>query len=133
MDGSPNGLMAWSRAAADRNSAKNVSAKQVYSKAGFQPRRAASKTPTNSIFPSNNTDISTMGRKSHYDSLDDLYAELDHESIFDEDDPEPLDESDLALLNTRDSQPRNVKTKTRKPRTPKPAPAKKTRRPASRK
>lgn len=39
---------------------------------------------------------STMGRKNHYDSLNDLYDELDNESILDSENI--LDDDDLALL-----------------------------------
>jgi hypothetical protein len=47
-------------------------------------------------------------RKPHYDSIEDLYAELDHETLFDDDDNDLLDDEDLALISR-----------------PKPAPAKK--------
>ena len=37
-----------------------------------------------------------MGRKNHYDSIEDLFDDLDHESLLDDD---LLDDEDLALLH----------------------------------
>jgi hypothetical protein len=61
-------------------------------------------------------------RKPHYDSLEDLYNELDHETLFDDEETALLDDDDLALIQTPKSAPAKKPVK----KTPaKKAPAKK--------
>jgi hypothetical protein len=51
-------------------------------------------------------------RKTHYHSIEELYDDLDHETLFDEEDGDLLAEEDLALLHA----PKPAATKKPKPR-----------------
>jgi hypothetical protein len=56
-------------------------------------------------------------RKPHYTSLEDLYSELDHESLFDDEETTLLDDEDLALIQTPKTAPAKKPAKARQEET----------------